>query len=152
MTPMSTNHPPDNDQPSNARNRGRPVAVAGILLMLGPVIAFAFTSYGFMQAFSNSQDSEPGLSEEIRSSVGQSMIVTIWGFGAAVVGSILVAAAVAGLGNRELWVYRNGLFLAFVMCLTTGIFGVIFGVGLIVILVIRRSEFLGLKRELQNGA
>ena len=108
--------------------------------MLGPLIGFLSTIYAMMSAHP----------DELGRRIGLSMTVSMWGFGAAILGSALVTIAVTALGNREFWIYRDGLFLAVVMCLAYGAFGVVFGVALIAILLIRRSEFLRAKIQSQN--
>lgn len=117
------------------RERGHFIAGMGLLLMLSPVIGFIFT-------FNAMMSDHP---DEISRGIGLSLKVSLWGFGAALLGSALLMIAVMALGNRQLWVYRNGLFLAVLMCLTYGALGVIFGLAIITVLLIRRSEFLRAK-------
>lgn len=114
----------------------------GILLMTGPIIGFLFTIYAMMPAFAGLQVATSAGSDELSRRIGLSMTVSMCGFGAAVAGSALLAVAVVALGNRSLRVYRYGIPLSIVMCLAFGAFGVIFGVGLILILAVRRNEFL----------
>jgi hypothetical protein len=93
------------------------------------------------------QDGGSVESQELSRHIGLSMDISMWGFGAAVLGSISVAIAVVMLGNREGWVYRHGIILAVILCLSFGILGVIFGASIILILASRRSEFLKAKTE-----
>ena len=128
--------------------RGRYLAVVGLLLMLGTVVSFVFAFYSIAPRFDEDQlVSEIDLSSQIRSSI----MVSMWGLGSAILGSILVGLAVLASKNRELWVYRNGMFLSVILCLAGGIFGTVFGVALIIILATRRSEFASRKNGAQNN-
>ena len=123
-----------------ARSGGRLLASFGLLLMMGPLVLFAITAYGMIQSYgilAGGGSTDPGLGNMI----ALTMKISMWGLGAAIVGSIFVDIAVVALGNREQWVYRNGLVLAVMMCLTFGVLGIVFGGGLIAILLIRRAEF-----------
>jgi hypothetical protein len=123
-----------------ARSGGRLLASIGLLLMMGPLVLFAITAYGMIQSYgilAGGGSTDPGLGNMI----ALTMKISMWGLGAAIVGSIFVDIAVVALGNREQWVYRNGLVLAVMMCLTFGVLGIVFGGGLIAILLIRRAEF-----------
>lgn len=136
-------------EPSKARSRGRFLASTGLILMMGPLVGFFTTVFGMIQSYGNLA-SGGSTGEELGRQIGLSMKITMWGFGAGIVGSTLVAIAVMALGNRELWIYRNGLVLAVIMALAMGIFGVVFGGGLFAMLLIKRGEFKSLDVHLQN--
>jgi MotA/TolQ/ExbB proton channel family len=135
--------------PLKARSRGRFLASTGLLLMMGPLVGFFITIFGMIQSYGNLASGGP-TSEELGRQIGLSMKVTMWGFGAGIVGSTLVTVAVMALGNRELWIYRNGLVLAVIMALAMGVFGIVFGGGLFALLLIKRGEFKALDIHLQN--
>ena len=139
---MSIPVPQENDPSSKPRNRGRYLAVAGLLLMLGPVISFLFAFSVMGGAFADLGSGESVAADEIGDHVRQSMMVSIWGSGAAVFGSVLLAVAVLVKRIRESWVYRNGLILSVILCFSAGFLGVIFGISLVIILATRRSEFV----------
>lgn len=119
----------------------------GLFLMLGPVVSFLFAFYAIAPPFFDVEL----VSEVDRSSqIHRSMMVSMWGLGAAILGTIFVSIAVLAAKNRERWVYRNGLFLGVILCLAGGMFGVVFGVALIIILATRRGEFAVGENGTQN--
>lgn len=128
------------------RCRGRYLAVVGLFLMLGPVASFLFAFYAMAHRFDDQSVTEVDPSSLIRSS----MMFSMWGVGAAILGTIFVALAVLASKNREPWVYRNGLFLSVILCLAGGMLGAVFGVALIIILATRRGEFVAGENGPQN--
>ena len=123
---------------TSLRCRGRYLAVVGLFLMLGPVVSFFFAFYAIAPPFF---DDESVSEVDLHSQIRRSMMVSMWGLGAGILGAILIALAVLAAKNRERWVYRNGLFLGVILCLAGGMFGAVFGVALIIILATRRGEF-----------
>ena len=134
-----------------ARSRGRFLATLGLLLMMGPLVGFSTTAFGMIQSY-GILASGGSTGDTLGSTIALTMKISMWGLGAGIIGSIFVGVAVSALGNREQWVYRNGLVLAVIMCLAFGVLGIVFGGGLIAILLTRRAEFRQLDDRLQNNS
>ena len=120
--------------------KGRQLAIWGIVLQLGAVVALIGTVIGIVQAFSSlaGSDTTPSsaLAEEIGKVLGPVAVGSVFGL----IGIILILVALFRLRYRAPW-FRTMLWVLSILWLMSFPIGTIVGVIVIVYLVKHKEEF-----------
>jgi len=138
---MNTNEP---------SNRGKALALTGVIFQAGPIIGAIGTAIGMLRAFSTLQ--ADGISDPrvLSANIGEVLTATIIGFGLGVVGLVLIILALFVSRYREEWFYWFLVIYGAVLLAGFPI-GTLLGIVILTYCLTNRSEFLRRPEPQRNG-
>lgn len=121
-------------------NKGRALALIGLVLMALPFLGLLWAIYGMANVFWPLGKPDP---EALATSVQLSITLMLWGLIIGVPGVVFVLIAVLKLNNRERWFYRYAVVLSAGWCILFFPMGIMIGGYLLFVFKSRKSEFKG---------
>jgi hypothetical protein len=119
---------------------GKRLAIAGLVLQLGPIIGFAATIIGMVRAFNKLASGGLGRPEALAEDIGLAIIGTAIGLSVGIVGLVLIFVALIKFKYRERWFYW--VMMGMSMWWLVGFpVGTVLGILTVVYLVSNRREF-----------
>jgi hypothetical protein len=137
--------PPTADIESSSsfhRARGRWISRIGVALFTGPIWGMIGTVIGMVRAFSKLAESGDAAPEALANDISIALITTMIGISVGLVGAILILVALFGMKNREKWFFWWSVLLSAFWCLAIFPYGLIVGVPVLLMFIVKRTEFL----------
>ena len=141
---------PDRDEQD--RRKGRVVAIIGVFFFSGPVWGLVGTVIQMVHAF-DTLAAEGDNSKQLAQDISGALVFAAIGGVIGLVGVVLVFIAFFASKNRENWFYWWSVILAGFWCLVFFPYGLIVGLPISILFIMRRAEFhplRGPERQLEE--
>ena len=130
------------------RRQGRWIARLGVALYTGPAWGLAGTAVGMIRAFNTLAEDEAASADALSHDISIALMTTMIGISAALVGAVLILIALLAAKNRERWFFMWSVLLSASWCIVLFPYGLIAGLPILILFVVKRAEFLGSNKAL----
>ena len=120
--------------------KGKQLAVWGVVLQLGTVVGLIGTIIGMVRAFGRLAESETAQTAALANDISIALYTTAAGSVVALVGIIMILVALFGVRYRAPW-FQTVLWILSILWLLSFPIGTILGIVFIVYLVNHKTEF-----------
>ena len=125
----------------NMANKGKYLAIWGLVLQLGFIVGIAGTIFWMLHAFALLPDtSAPHTPDALASNIANALHITAIGMAVSLVGDILLCIALFGTKYRAIW-FKTAMWIMSVLWLLTSPIGIILGIVTMVYLSTHKHEF-----------
>ena len=122
------------------RKRGRPLAIASVVLLAMPLVSLLIIVIQMSAAFAVLAESGQADPDALAGKLAGTVWITLMGWGFAVAAGVAGGVALIGTGNRESW-YAWSLGVLSALNLIIFPVGTLVGIALLVGLIVRWREF-----------
>ena len=151
-TPYTPLNPVISSDRSTRRTQGRWIARIGVALFTGPAWGMLSTVIGMALAFNTLSAKGTATPEALSNDISIALVATMIGIALGLAGAILVLIALFGAKNREKWFFWWSVLLSVFWCLALFPYGLIAGLPILILFIVKRAEFLDSAKAQQAGA